>query len=174
LYRVVGSNESTELLIDADIAGKLIIGRKYNLKNGLTAFETYLCWTMLGKLPRKVKRSEAAVTISTMFVQEANLCDLWRLDVIGINNLIKKTVKSTRDERTREFLINTARINADSRYKINYRGWKIMRLSPVIIKSRVVDLEKCLDKLTTQNLFGAYNVFKEWLRRYYQVNTDQS
>ncbi|XP_043484942.1 uncharacterized protein LOC122512885 [Leptopilina heterotoma] len=38
-----------DLLIGADVAGKLLTGRKIDLDNGLTAVETHLGWTIMGK-----------------------------------------------------------------------------------------------------------------------------
>jgi len=99
-----------------------------------------------------------------MFVQKANLCDFWRINVIDINDPIEKTTKSTRDEQTRKFLRNTAKVNADSRYKIRL-PWREDH-APVSNNYKVARsrLEKCLDKLTIQKLFGDYNdILKEWL-----------
>ena len=42
-------DEPINLLIGVDVAGKLLSGRKHNLENGLTAVETYLGWTVIGK-----------------------------------------------------------------------------------------------------------------------------
>lgn len=64
---------------------------------------------MLDKLPKECERSDIAVIITMIFVQEANLCDLWRLDAIGITDSIEKTDQAVKDEQTREFLIKTAK-----------------------------------------------------------------
>lgn len=50
LTDIGGKSNSIEVLIGADVAGKLLTGRKCDLKNGLTAIETRLGWTVLGKL----------------------------------------------------------------------------------------------------------------------------
>ncbi|GFU10013.1 integrase catalytic domain-containing protein [Trichonephila clavipes] len=41
-----------EVLLGADVAGKLITGRREELKTGLVALETKLGWTLMGKVPR--------------------------------------------------------------------------------------------------------------------------
>ncbi|GLV40247.1 hypothetical protein CBL_07157 [Carabus blaptoides fortunei] len=46
-------SKSVELLIGADVAGKLFTGNRQILKSGLVAFETLLGWTVVGKAPRR-------------------------------------------------------------------------------------------------------------------------
>ena len=75
-------------------------------------------WTLIGKLPKESKRSDTVTIVTTMFVQEANLSDLWSLDAIGITDSIEKTNKSVRDKQIQEFLIKLARKNADGRYEV--------------------------------------------------------
>jgi len=157
-------NSSIDVLIGADVAGKLMTGKKFTLRNGLSAFETLLGWTLIGKLPKEPKRSDAVTTVITMFVQEASLCDLWSLDTIGITDSIEKTSRLERDKRTREFLIELARRNANGRYEVRL-PWAEDRV-PIssnydIARNR---LKKCLDKLTNENLLEEYDsVFKKWL-----------
>ncbi|KYM96053.1 hypothetical protein ALC62_13304 [Cyphomyrmex costatus] len=150
------------IFIGADVAGKLLTGRKHNLKNELTAFETHLGWTVMEKLPKALPRPDTATLVTTLCVQEASPSDLWRLDVIRITDPIEKASKLVRDEQTREFLKRTAKLNPDSRYEVMW----IEDHAPVssnydIARNR---LKICIERLKTQNLFEAYdNVFKEWL-----------
>jgi hypothetical protein len=44
--------EPIEILLGADIAGRLLTGRREVLSCGLVAVETYLGWTLMGKAPR--------------------------------------------------------------------------------------------------------------------------
>jgi len=128
------------------------------------AIETRLGWTVLGKLPKESTRSDATVMITTIFVQEANLCDLWRLDAISITDSIEKADKAERDEQTQKFLIETAKLNVDGRYEIRLpwtENHKLVSSNYDIARNR---FERCLDKLASKNLLEAYdNVFKEWL-----------
>ncbi|XP_011882776.1 PREDICTED: uncharacterized protein LOC105570290 [Vollenhovia emeryi] len=164
LTDVGGGNCPIDILIGADVAGKLLTGRKYNLKNGLTAIETHLGWTVLGKLPTESVRTDTAVTVTTMFVQEANLCDLWRLDAIGITDPIERAAREVREERTREFLAKTARLNADGRYEVRLPWTEDLVPVPSNFEIARNRLGKCLDKLKTKNMLEAYNdVFKGWL-----------
>ncbi|KAL7289159.1 hypothetical protein TKK_0017103 [Trichogramma kaykai] len=51
LSDVDSTSESIDLMIGADIAGKLITGKKIEIENGPCLFETLLGWTVMGKLP---------------------------------------------------------------------------------------------------------------------------
>ncbi|XP_024878860.1 uncharacterized protein LOC112459126, partial [Temnothorax curvispinosus] len=161
----IGENSSSiDVLIGADVAGKLITGRKYDLKNGLIVFETRLGWTVIGKLPKESQRVDAAVMITTLFVQEANISDLWRLDVVGISDPIEKASKLVREEQTREFLKQTAKLNEEGRYEVRL-PW-VEDHAPVASNYNTarLRLKKCIERLTTQRLLKAYDeVFKQWL-----------
>jgi len=122
LSDIDGVSENIDVLIGADIAGKLLTGKKHSLKCGLTAFETFLGWTVMGKLPNKYGKSDAAIMITSMFVKEANLSDLWSLDVLGIADPIEKLQKSIRDERTTDFLIETAKWDVEGRFEVRLPG----------------------------------------------------
>ena len=58
-----------------DIAGKLITGKKVDLENGLNVFETCLGWTVMGKLPAKYNKTDAATMIVSMYVREPSSSD---------------------------------------------------------------------------------------------------
>ena len=74
-------------------------GRKYDFANDLTESE----------------KPATAVMITTMLAQEANVADLWNLDVVGITDSIEKVGKSLRDEQIREFLAKTVKWTDDGR-----------------------------------------------------------
>ncbi|KYQ59852.1 hypothetical protein ALC60_01240, partial [Trachymyrmex zeteki] len=60
----------------AHVAGKLMTDQKHNLKNELTACETHLGWTVMGKLPKVSSKPDTATMVTTLFVQEASPSDL--------------------------------------------------------------------------------------------------
>lgn len=76
LSDIEGKSTMIDILIGADIAGKLLTGNKLELSNGLTAFETNLGWSVSGKLLKKQNRNDTVMSITTMLVQEANPSDL--------------------------------------------------------------------------------------------------
>ncbi|XP_043468326.1 uncharacterized protein LOC122502371 [Leptopilina heterotoma] len=57
-----------------------------------------------------------------MFVKEADPCDLWRLDVIGISDPIEKVNKNIKDEQTLKFLIDST-ILTEKDYDAVFREW---------------------------------------------------
>ncbi|GFS92163.1 integrase catalytic domain-containing protein [Trichonephila clavipes] len=59
-----------EVLLGADVAGKLITGRREELKTGLVALETKLGWTLMGKVPRYTDKKDTSMNIVTMLSQE--------------------------------------------------------------------------------------------------------
>ncbi|XP_015189504.1 PREDICTED: uncharacterized protein LOC107073390 [Polistes dominula] len=74
-------------------------------------------WTLMGKIPKR-DSVDTATMITTMFVKEANLSDMWSLDIIGIKDPIEKLDKFVKDEKTRDFLLKTARLNTNGRYEV--------------------------------------------------------
>lgn len=50
LSDVGGISENIDVLIGANVAGKLLTGKKRDSKNGLILFETRLGWTVMGKI----------------------------------------------------------------------------------------------------------------------------
>ncbi|XP_070515356.1 uncharacterized protein [Cardiocondyla obscurior] len=158
------SHGQIDILIGADVAGKLITGEITNLTNGLTALETRLGWTVIGKLPKFTNKIDTAVMMTTSFVQEADPTNLWKLDVIGILDPIEKLDKLAETEQTRKFLIETAKLNNEGRYEVRL-PWKEDH-APIsrnyeAAKSR---LKKCVEKLSSRNLLEQYDkVFNQWL-----------
>uniref|UniRef100_A0ABD2W4D4 Peptidase aspartic putative domain-containing protein n=1 Tax=Trichogramma kaykai TaxID=54128 RepID=A0ABD2W4D4_9HYME len=72
LSDVDSTSESIDLMIGADIAGKLITGKKIEIENGPCLFETLLGWTVMGKLPTGgYKHKNATSVLVNMFAREA-------------------------------------------------------------------------------------------------------
>ncbi|GFT81180.1 uncharacterized protein TNCV_5089971 [Trichonephila clavipes] len=68
--------------------GKMLTGRKKVLSSGLVAVETYLGWNLMGKVPQEEPSEESlAMTVLSQFVNEAEISNLWKLGLIGINPL---------------------------------------------------------------------------------------
>ncbi|GFU01305.1 integrase catalytic domain-containing protein [Trichonephila clavipes] len=70
------------LLIGADNIGKLLTGNLIDLDSGLTAVETKLEWTLIGKLRSNLKN--AMLTTSSLHVR--NVKELWELNVLGMTD----------------------------------------------------------------------------------------
>ncbi|XP_071582019.1 uncharacterized protein [Temnothorax nylanderi] len=106
-----------KILIGADIAGKLMTGRTKQLKCGLTAIETHLGWTLMGKTPNYVEDGLAAQTTS-MLQRETCISDLWSLDVIGINDPVVEKSRKDYDAQVRERFVETVITNDEGRYEV--------------------------------------------------------
>ncbi|XP_035226364.1 uncharacterized protein LOC118198720 [Stegodyphus dumicola] len=78
-YDTEDSSGPIDLLIGADVAGRLFTDRKIVLSSGIVAIETYLGWTLIGKTSVNAEREDTAMTIVTMFVKDANISDLFFL-----------------------------------------------------------------------------------------------
>ncbi|GFW71991.1 DUF1758 domain-containing protein [Trichonephila clavipes] len=71
--------------------GKMLTGRRKVLSLGLVAVETYLGWTLISKVPQEVPSEEnLAMTVLSLFVSEAEISNLWKLGLIGINDPVEK------------------------------------------------------------------------------------
>ncbi|GFY71011.1 uncharacterized protein TNIN_408511 [Trichonephila inaurata madagascariensis] len=79
------------LLIGADNIGKLLTGDLIKLDSGLTALETKLGGTVIGKLSSDVKN--AMLTTSSLHVRNVSVKDLWELDVLEIPYLLRMREK---------------------------------------------------------------------------------
>ncbi|KAJ8974193.1 hypothetical protein NQ317_007577 [Molorchus minor] len=72
-----------EILIGADIAGKLFTGSIYVLKCGLVAVETKLGWTLMGKSPVELTSSCCAnMVVTSLLSKDVEISNLWKLDIL--------------------------------------------------------------------------------------------
>lgn len=109
-------NQPIEILIGADIAGKLMTGRIKQLKCGLTAIETYLGWTIMGEVPSDGSDGLATQTVS-MMQRETCISDLWNLDIIGIKDPVTEKSRRDHDEVMQRF-VETITTNDEGRYEV--------------------------------------------------------
>ncbi|GFV61670.1 uncharacterized protein TNCV_188281 [Trichonephila clavipes] len=80
-----------EVLLGADVAGKLTTGRREELKTGLVALETKLGWTLMGKVSRYTDKKDTSMNIVTMLSQEdIPVSSLWDLEMLGIRDTIEQ------------------------------------------------------------------------------------
>ncbi|GBM81922.1 hypothetical protein AVEN_71179-1 [Araneus ventricosus] len=71
------------LLIGADVLGKLLTGNTVELESGLTAVETKLGWTVFGK--SSYEKDNILTTLS-MHSMNVPINKLWQLEVLGISS----------------------------------------------------------------------------------------
>ncbi|GIY22645.1 uncharacterized protein CDAR_545521 [Caerostris darwini] len=79
-----------EVLLGADVAGKLITGRREELETGLVALETKLGWTLMGKVPRYIDKKDASMNIVTMLSQaDVPVSSLWDLELLELEIFVE-------------------------------------------------------------------------------------
>ena len=110
--------ESISLLIGADVAGKIVTGKILQINQGITALETKLGWTILGRNIDDDSGTDTTLTIMSMFTQETNISDLWRLDVLGITDPIESVTKEARQAEIKTSFQETTKIDNEGRYEV--------------------------------------------------------
>lgn len=154
-----------ELLLGADVAGSMFTGNMKKLSHGtLVAIETYLGWTVSGKMPSPShKKSSAALLTINMLCHNMNVSDLWRLDLLGIDS---SSVYKTKDENemdTDKFFLDTVTQNEEGRYEVCLPWKKSHPPIPTNIEGASKRLDSTRQKLQKEGFLDEYDtVFKEW------------
>uniref|UniRef100_A0A6V7KV33 Reverse transcriptase domain-containing protein n=1 Tax=Bracon brevicornis TaxID=1563983 RepID=A0A6V7KV33_9HYME len=99
-----------------------------------------------------------------MFVQDAALTDLWRLDVLGIEDSVVKKNKSLHQQEILERFRNTTTIDESGRYEVILPR---KETHPPLIDSRKAAehrLGRTLKRPSSDNMVAEYEkVFDEWI-----------
>ncbi|KAF8763410.1 hypothetical protein HNY73_021598 [Argiope bruennichi] len=77
--------------IGADVAEKLLTRNHLQLKNRITAIETKLSWTVIGR----ANSENTSLLITSMLTTSACITDLWTLDSLGITDPSEKKTAET-------------------------------------------------------------------------------
>ena len=155
-------NDSIDLLIGADIFGKLLTGRKHDLSNGLTIVETRLGWTVTGKVPM-CERKDRTMTAISLLVTGSRISDFWDLDLLGIRDPIERSNQILREQTVKENFLKTVSLNENKRYTVDL-PWTDdhapVSRNFVLAKKR---LENTVQKLKKDGLYDEYDrVLIEW------------
>ncbi|GBM61401.1 hypothetical protein AVEN_70763-1 [Araneus ventricosus] len=158
-------SESIQVLIGGDIMGRLLTGKRKLLSSGLVAVETLLGWTLVGKVPQvNTERVNLAMAATSLFVKEAEIADLWRLDVLGIQDPMEKKSKQEFDLKTKEHFKETVKFSQDNCYEVCFPWSDDSSPLPDNFNLDKKRLEVTTEKLLFRNLYDKYeNVFQEWL-----------
>ncbi|GBM39266.1 hypothetical protein AVEN_140317-1 [Araneus ventricosus] len=89
-----------DVLIGADIAGRLFTEKRRVLSSGLVAMEFYLGWTIIGTTNLPSEKENTAMKIS-MFVREATISDLFSLEVLEISDPVEMKSKKENEYLTK-------------------------------------------------------------------------
>ncbi|UYV77147.1 hypothetical protein LAZ67_14003443 [Cordylochernes scorpioides] len=106
-----------EVLIGADIAGKLLTDAQRRISSGLVAIRTKLGWTVMGKIPpTEVKDDTSSLCVTTLLTLD--LENLWKLDAIGVSDAeVEKKNQSLQAEMEEHFAHTTTR-DIEERYQV--------------------------------------------------------
>lgn len=155
--------EEIDILLGADIASTLATGNIYRTKGGPVAFETSLGWTLMGKTNVDKKQVDETLVLHSLYINDASIQDLWRLDLIGIHD---STDNQTREQATESALTQfneSLRRDPDGRYEVAL-PWKEGH-QPVAENRELAlhRLDSCLKKLQIHDKVKEYNdVFLQW------------
>ncbi|KAF8788676.1 hypothetical protein HNY73_006692 [Argiope bruennichi] len=109
------SSSTIDLLIGADIAGKLMTGKILNLTCGLTATETLLGWTLMGRAPSS--SGSISMTVTNLLIKDCNISDLCKLEAIGIIDPTESKKKTEMHQGTSDYFRNTLTIDEEGSLK---------------------------------------------------------
>ncbi|XP_055948336.1 uncharacterized protein LOC129981504 [Argiope bruennichi] len=156
------SSSTIHLLIGADIAGKLMTGKILNLTCGLTATETLLGWTLMGRAPSS--SDSISMTVTNLLIKDCNISDLCKLEAIGITDPTESKKKTEMHQGTSDYFRNTLTIDEEGRYEV--------ALPWVLESSRLPDNRQMAEKqlssvykiLVESERVGVYaDIFKKWI-----------
>ncbi|GFT80824.1 DUF1758 domain-containing protein [Trichonephila clavipes] len=111
------------LLIGADVLGKLLTGNSVELESGLTAVETKLGWTVFGK---GSCAKDNIVTTLSMHSMNIPVNKLWELEVLGISSPTE--IEKQKTELSLNDFNNRIKILPDGRYEVE-PPWNLYAIS---------------------------------------------
>ncbi|XP_071052941.1 uncharacterized protein [Onthophagus taurus] len=119
-----GNCREVSVLIGADVVGKLLTGKKLQLKCGLVALETLLGWTLMGKIKTtKVLKGNVFATSTSLLTKDMPISKLWQLDVLGISDPEENRSKVELEKAVKTLFKETTVVNEEGRYEVQL-PWK--------------------------------------------------
>ncbi|KAF8789746.1 hypothetical protein HNY73_007663 [Argiope bruennichi] len=124
------NDDEIDLLLGADLIGKLLTGKCVQLNFGLAAIHTELGWTVIGKETRLGTSNDEIVvdssvqTVLSLYVNDISLKELCQIDSLGIRDSIENVSKRKLfDEQLKEFREKLT-VLPDGRYEMEL-PWKL-------------------------------------------------
>lgn len=147
------------LLIGADVIGKLLTGNSIELQSGVTAVETKLGWTVFGK--RNSSERDNILRTFSMHSMKVPLNKLWELENLGISDPTQ-TERESAEINLNDFN-DKMKILPDGRYEVEL-PWKYSSTNLPTNKELVWKRhEKMISKFGCGEYFADYQkVFKDW------------
>ncbi|GFT11589.1 DUF1758 domain-containing protein [Trichonephila clavipes] len=146
----------------SDIIGKLFTGEVKQLSEGLTAVNTRLGWTVMGKLSCGFKLDNSLL-VHSLFTNREKISDLWELDSLRIKDPSEKKSKLELQDLALKHFENTVLRDDEGRYIVRIpwiEGNEKLEDHYSLAKGR---LEKTVKTLKfTGRLFDYEQVFVDW------------
>ncbi|GFR29655.1 integrase catalytic domain-containing protein [Trichonephila clavata] len=157
-------SDEIHILLGSDIVGKLFTGEVKQLSEGLTAVNTHLGWTVMGKLSNESKfKSENSLLVHSLLTNREKISDLWELDSLGTKDPSEKRSKLELQDLALKHFENTILRDDEGRYIVSIpwiEGSGKLEDHYSLAKGR---LEKTVKTLKfTGRLFDYEQVFVDW------------
>ncbi|GFX70606.1 integrase catalytic domain-containing protein [Trichonephila clavipes] len=113
-------SDEIHILLGSDIIGKLFTGEVKQLSEWLTAVNTRLGWTVMGKLSCESKfELENSLLVHSLFTNREKISDLWELDSLGIKDPSEKKSKLELQDLALKHFENTVLRDDEGRYIVS-------------------------------------------------------
>ncbi|GFU13962.1 DUF1758 domain-containing protein [Trichonephila clavipes] len=111
-----------EILLGADVAGKLLTGTMFYLKSGPVAIKTKLGWTLMGKTYRNETKFDKNhfMNVTSMFVNDMCISDLRKLDSLGITDPVETKTKLEIQKEILNHFQKTISVDISGRYEVAF------------------------------------------------------
>ncbi|XP_015927692.1 uncharacterized protein [Parasteatoda tepidariorum] len=104
------------------------------------------------------------MSVISLFVKEAEMADLWRIDLMGIKDPIEKKLKRKKDCEAQEHFLKTVTVNDQGRYEIRLPWLENESFLPNNFNLAKRRLERTIVQLKSKKIYDDHEkVFKSWL-----------
>ncbi|UYV71957.1 hypothetical protein LAZ67_9001340 [Cordylochernes scorpioides] len=154
-----------EVLIGADIAGRLLTDDQRRISSGLVAIRTKLGWTVMGKIPpTEVRDDISSLCVTTLL--SLDLENLWKLDAIGVSDAeVEKKTQSLQAEMEEHFAHTTTR-DIEGRYEVALPWVQDKERIPSnrdLAENQLSSVRRKLEEVGDMNEYG--QIFEEWMKQ---------
>ncbi|UYV61278.1 hypothetical protein LAZ67_1004219 [Cordylochernes scorpioides] len=154
-----------EVLIGADIAGRLLTDDQRRISSGLVAIRTKLGWTVMGKIPpTEVRDDTSSLCLTTLL--SLDLENLWKLDAIGVSDAeVEKKTQSLQAEMEEHFAHTTTR-DIEGRYEVALPWVQDKERIPSnkdLAENQLSSVRRKLEEVGDMNEYG--QIFEEWMKQ---------
>ncbi|UYV61483.1 hypothetical protein LAZ67_1005017, partial [Cordylochernes scorpioides] len=154
-----------EVLIGADIAGRLLTDDQRRISSGLVAIRTKLGWTVMGKIPpTEVRDDISSLCVTTLL--SLDLENLWKLDAIGVSDAeVEKKTQSLQAEMEEHFAHTTTR-DIEGRYEVALPWVQDKERIPSnkdLAENQLRSVRRKLEEVGDMKEYG--QIFEEWMKQ---------